>query len=276
MHDQADNNAFAQLVAALEPWLRHVVIVGGWAHRLYRLHSHAQPLEYAPLMTVDADVAIPSRLPVQGQDLRERLIGRGFAEERFGEDKPPATHYQFAKAKSGFFVEFLTPLTGSEQDRRGQRKATKRIAGVVSQQLRYLEVLLLAPWAVDLGDSNGFPLKQTKTIQIANPVCFIVQKLLIHGRRDQSKSAKDILYIHDTLEVFGSRIEELNGEWRQRLRQEIHAKTVQKLERSLAHLFGELNDVVRQAARIAAARRLSPEVLLERCRFGLRRIFEAD
>ena len=29
---------FVRLVAALEPWLDQIVVVGGWAHRLYRLH----------------------------------------------------------------------------------------------------------------------------------------------------------------------------------------------------------------------------------------------
>jgi len=42
-----------------------------------------------------------------------------------------------------------TRRIGSERGRRGKRKATKRILGVASQQLRYLELLLLAPWTVE-------------------------------------------------------------------------------------------------------------------------------
>jgi len=38
-------DAFQRLIAALEPWLDQVVIVGGWAHQLYRLHPEAQELE---------------------------------------------------------------------------------------------------------------------------------------------------------------------------------------------------------------------------------------
>lgn len=49
--------SFAILARALEPWLDQVVIIGGWAHRLYRLHPQAQELDYAPLMTLDTDVA---------------------------------------------------------------------------------------------------------------------------------------------------------------------------------------------------------------------------
>ena len=42
---QSDVEYFARLVDALEPWLDQVVIIGGWAHRLYRLHPLAQPLD---------------------------------------------------------------------------------------------------------------------------------------------------------------------------------------------------------------------------------------
>jgi hypothetical protein len=55
MSTQAGNEAFARLVVAIEPWLEEVVIIGGWAHQLYRLHPSAQALDYVPLTTLDAD-----------------------------------------------------------------------------------------------------------------------------------------------------------------------------------------------------------------------------
>jgi hypothetical protein len=94
MNGHGENEEFAQLVASLEPWLANVVIIGGWAHRLYRLHPSAQQVTYLPLITLDTDVAVPSRLPVTGQNVRERLVSNGFEEERLGQDKPPATHYR--------------------------------------------------------------------------------------------------------------------------------------------------------------------------------------
>ena len=57
----SDVEHFAQLIEALDPWLGQVVIIGGWAHRLYRLHPLAQPLNYEPLGTLDTDVAICTR-----------------------------------------------------------------------------------------------------------------------------------------------------------------------------------------------------------------------
>jgi len=44
-----DVKHFARLTDALHPWLDEVVIIGGWAHRLYRIHPLAQPLDYEPL-----------------------------------------------------------------------------------------------------------------------------------------------------------------------------------------------------------------------------------
>src|SRR4051812_17789565 len=99
--------AFKRLVAALEPWLDQVVIVGGWAHRLYRLHPHAQDLDYRPLTTLDTDIALPAELSVGQQDIRARLLAHGFIEEFLGNDHPPATHYHLGGEASGFYAEFL-------------------------------------------------------------------------------------------------------------------------------------------------------------------------
>lgn len=38
-----DFGAFARLLDALRPWLGHVVIIGGWAHRLHRFHPLSHP-----------------------------------------------------------------------------------------------------------------------------------------------------------------------------------------------------------------------------------------
>ena len=32
----------------MEPWLGELVVVGGWAHRLYRLDPRARKLDYCP------------------------------------------------------------------------------------------------------------------------------------------------------------------------------------------------------------------------------------
>src|SRR5260221_8969785 len=105
-----DPDPFKRLIAALKPWLRQIVIVGGRTHQLYRLHPHAQALDYPPLTTLDTDVAVPAKLPIGTQNIRERLLANGFTEELLGENRPPATHYRLGSEASGFYAEFLTPL----------------------------------------------------------------------------------------------------------------------------------------------------------------------
>jgi hypothetical protein len=82
-------DGLSKLLEALDPWLPQIVIVGGWAHRLYRYHPLAQAIQYEPLLTLDTDVAIPIRLEVRQQDLRERLTSAGFKEHFLGERNGP-------------------------------------------------------------------------------------------------------------------------------------------------------------------------------------------
>jgi hypothetical protein len=268
MNGVQDRRFFNRLVAALEPWLDKIVIVGGWAHQLYRLHLYAQGLDYPPLMTLDADVAVPAQLPAGGQDIRQRLLAQGFTEELFGDDHPPATHYRLGGDPTGFYAEFLTPLIGSEYNRKRERKATMEIAGVASQQLRYVELLLIHPWSIDL-ESRGF----TARVQIANPVSFLAQKVLIHQKRKRDDRAKDILYMHDTLEVFGGRVPELRELWRNIVAGELNRRGVSAVSKAGEVLFGALSDDIRGAAEISAERALSPEAIRETCQYGFREVF---
>src|SRR5438046_3724648 len=164
--------AFSKFIVAIEPWLGEVVLVGGWAHRLYRLDPRARKLDYLPLTTLDGDVAVPPKLKKEESTLRKRLLEAGFEEAFVGEDRPAATHYHDGKG-GGFYAEFLTPLEGSEYDRSGKRKATKEVGGVSSQMLRYIEILLISPWKAELGPENGYALSPKPTVQIANPASFL-------------------------------------------------------------------------------------------------------
>ena len=80
--------AFSKFIVALEPWLGEVVLVGGWAHRLYRLDPRARKLDYLPLTTLDGDVAVPPKLKKEESSVRKRLLDAGFEEEFVGEDRP--------------------------------------------------------------------------------------------------------------------------------------------------------------------------------------------
>ena len=69
MNANPEFSSFAKLVESMTPWLDEVVIIGGWAHRLRRLHPLAQPLQYEPLATLDADVALPRGIRVAGDEI---------------------------------------------------------------------------------------------------------------------------------------------------------------------------------------------------------------
>jgi hypothetical protein len=267
--------AFSKFIVALEPWLGEAVLIGGWAHRLYRLDARARKLNYPPLTTLDGDVAVPPKLKEQEATVRERLLGAGFTEEFEGEDHPPATHYHYGKG-GGFYAEFLAPLVGSEYDRHGKRKATMEVGGVSSQLLRYIEILLVSPWSVALGEESGFPVSPKRTVQIANPASFLAQKILIHDQRDYRDKAKDLLYMHDTVEVFSENLEELRHIFRKDIVPHLHPRSVAELEQAGDRLFGKVDDATREASLMATGRTLSPERLAETAQAGLKEIFDKE
>jgi len=113
-----DFAALARLIQAIEPWRVHLVIVGGWAHRLYRFHPTANVPTYQPLLTRDTDVAFANQAPLEG-DIKSALAHAGFIEEFSGSHQPPVTRYTLGDDDAGFYAEFLTPLHGSEVKRSG-------------------------------------------------------------------------------------------------------------------------------------------------------------
>lgn len=183
LEPDSDVENFSRLVDALRPWLGKVIFIGGWAHRLYRERPESTSPPYEALRTEDADVALDPSAIVRPEDLRGRLMARGFTEQMSGDAQPPVTHYYLGQEDAGFYAEFLTLLRGGERRRDGSTDVTERVGGIVAQKLRHLDVLLMAPWVVTVSDANGFALQEAAVVQIPNPVSFIAQKLLIHSRR---------------------------------------------------------------------------------------------
>jgi len=267
-----DVAAFGRLVEALRPWLDHLVIVGGWAHHLHRYHPLAGAPPYAPLRTRDMDLAFSPSAPLRG-DISAALQAAGFVEELAGEHTPPVTHYRIGEEDQGFYAEFLVPQTGSGVRRSGRRDATLARAGVTAQKLRHLDILLIHPWAVRLQASAGIPVSRPTDLSIANPVSFIAQKLLIHGRREPGKKAQDVLYVHDTLELFGRSLDALRGEWLERVSPGLHRRTAREIDQLRRVQFETVNDVIRNAVRIPQDRALLAERVQAACALGLERIF---
>lgn len=272
-----DGEAFARSVLALEPYLAEVVFVGGWAHRLHALHPAASPLPFEPLRTLDADVAAPLGLAARDETIDERLRAAGFVQDVRGDEMPPISQYRLAENPGGFYVEFVTPLQGGERDRWGRRNATVRVAGVSAQRLRYVDVLLVAPWEVTVCDSNGFPLGPTgKKVLVANPVSFMVQKVLAFKNRDPARQGKDLLYLHDTLHLFAGAIPQLRRTWAS-VSPGMHEAHVRAFLRNASRLTRAVTDAARLASRMAGDSGRSPaptpEDVTSACRAGCAAVF---
>lgn len=266
-----DREAFSKLVEALHPWLHQLVFVGGWAHRLYRLHPSAGNPDYHPLLTKDADVAFSNRARFEGS-IKSRLQEAGFKETLMGRHKPPVSQYVLGDEGGGFYAEFLTPLVGPVEDRKGNLIATLEKAEITAQRLKYFEGLLTLPWTVTLNAEWGAD--QPVDIQIPNPASFIAQKLLIYDRRSRGKQPQDILYIHDTLQLFASELDRLGEIWRDGVCPDLPTRWLRKLKTSRSIYFGEVNDLIRDAAVLPQDRELDPRSLQAFCHEALRVLFE--
>lgn len=269
-----DFAAFARLVDALRPWLGHLVIVGGWAHRLHRFHPLASTPAYLPLLTRDADLALSIHAPLDG-DISAALDNAGFREDFSGEHTPPITHYRLGDEDGGFYAEFLTPLQGDGLKRNGDPDVTVSKAGITAQKLRHLDLLLTAPWTVHVGPENDVPVTAPVDVLLANPVSFIIQKALIHKYRKGDKKAQDVLYIHDTLELFGASLDQLRAVWANDVRPGMPPKTAKTATTIGTELFREVTDTIRDAARIPQDRQLTPEGVRAVCEYGLQEILQA-
>jgi hypothetical protein len=263
-----DLEAFARLLDAIEPWRAHLVLVGGWAHRLHRFHPLATELAYPPLLTKDTDLAFANRAPLQG-NIKLALVGAGFTEELSSDHHPPVTYYTLGPDEEGFHVEFLTPLTGSGMKRNGAADATLAMAGITAQKLRHLQILLAGPWRITASEGHGIPLMQPVDLLVANPVAFIVQKLLIQDQRSTGKRAQDLLYMHDTLEAFGPALPALKRVWNDDVRPNLTKKMARQVADRSRATFSTVTDDLREAARIPPDRRLSPERMQAFCELAL-------
>jgi len=274
MLEMNDLFEFGKLLEALRPWQGRVVIVGGWAHRLYRFHPESNPPEYIPITTKDADVAL-SLNEALAADIGSALKANGFNADLRGDVTPPVTHYHLGDEGGGFYAEFLVPLIGGRVGRdKKPVPLTVQTAGVSAQKLRHLEILLIDPWAIELGPTSGTGINNNIQVTIPNPVTFIVQKLLIRSKREPDKQAQDALYVHDTVDLFANKLDVLNKLWIEQVRPKIASKTATTVESEAPEQFSQVNDIHRSAVRIPLDRRIDPEDFQRACAYGLERIFK--
>lgn len=266
-----DLKAIARLIDAVRPWHRQLVMVGGWAHQLHRLHDWATVPMHEPLRTRDADLAFPLGGALPGSILAA-LEAADFTEVLSGDHRPPVAEYRLRDDEGGFYVEFLAPLRGSGVRRDRTADATITRAGVTAQKLRHLELLLVEPWTVRLEPGGQVPVQARADVRVANPMTFIAQKLLIRKERKPDKQAQDVVYIHDTIELFAERREALQALW-ETVKLNVPPKLRRDIERLAVEQFARVDDVMRQAARMPVGRSIAPERLRATCALGLAELF---
>ena len=265
-----DLEPFAKLVQALSPWRQQLIFIGGWCHRLHRLHPSANLPDYPPVLTLDTDLAFANKEPIEG-DIKQALLQRGFQEQLSGDHRPPAAHYTLGDKAGGFYAEFLTPLTGSGQKRSGEADATMEKAGISAQKVRHLDILLFDPWIISLEQEKGVPLPQRMDVLVANPLCFMVQKLLVQKYRLANKRAQDVLYIYDTIELFGALLGDFNEQWNTQVAPTL-GDQAEKVRQLSVETFADINDMILDDARIPVDRNISPEQIQATCSYAFQQM----
>jgi prevent-host-death family protein len=164
--------------------------------------------------------ALPARLaPVGGQRLVDLAAAAGFAPDLRGDFVRPVMKFVPVDADApgcgipgAYSIEFLTPLVGRPDDPEGQPLVTADVqAGLSAQRLRYLDLLLEAPWTVAIGHLPGAPAGEPPlAVQLPHPGCFLVQKLLIADKRDpETERPKDLAYVYQVVQLFARDLPQL-------------------------------------------------------------------
>jgi hypothetical protein len=207
--DWSDAESFIALLSALREHLDKVIVVGGWAQRLFRLHPLARRTAPAPIATLDADLVL-TNVGSRHLDLDHALTAAGFRAEEVGLDTPRVTHYYAPGGTDELHVEFLVPRIGGGTSRRGSERKTVEIAGVGAQLLPHLDVLIDATWWVLVDSSAGYGRGTARyRVRIPNAARYIVQKLLVLDQRSARKQPNDVRYLHDTIQTFGDSLSDL-------------------------------------------------------------------
>jgi len=112
-------------------------------------------------------------------------------------------------------------------------------------------------------------------LRVATPTSYLAQKVLTLRKRKEMKRAKDALYLHDTLLMFGASADELR-EPAARLLEQLPPRTQRDLQSLRVSIFDD-ESLLARAAKIAAesgrASPPTPATIKAVCTLGLERIF---
>ncbi|CAD6560916.1 hypothetical protein LMG28727_07272 [Paraburkholderia kirstenboschensis] len=160
--------------------------------------------------------------------------------------------------------------------RDGQADATLRKAGISAQKLRKIEPLMLSPWEVTIPKGVGGADEDIPGLKVPNPVTFIAQKILIRDvRKRKGKASQDILYIHDTVQIFGDEVGSLAALWSDDLAAKLSLEERAAVIDGVDRIFSRVADDLRDAALIPQGRGLNPDEMRDVCEMVLKEIFKS-
>ncbi len=198
----------AGFLLTLGPYRECAVVVGGMVPVIYRHLESTSSVGQAPLTTFDLDIAVPERLETRDETSLQALIDHsGFQEKLRGSFHPPVSVYQHVRHGEELgpvYVELLAPLTGSTATRDGVTKTVVEVQeGVEAQVIRYLDLLLERPLAVDFLRIPSFGVDVEGTVfRVPHPAMYVLQKVLCRETRRVAKRDKDLAYIFDVLTLY--------------------------------------------------------------------------
>ncbi|MFC1545209.1 GSU2403 family nucleotidyltransferase fold protein [Gemmatimonadota bacterium] len=174
-------------VRPLRPYLPHLVLCGGWTLFVYRHWIEGEGPD--PMRTFDLDMVSPNPLPDETRSLARCLHEAGYRSEAFGLDLiPPGQRFMHEQYSE---IEFITPIVGNVTP-----PTVEVQNGLVAQSIRYAELLLHDPLAIQLVPSD-------LVLRVAAPATYFVQKALSAMKRArQEDRAKDLAYLFEFLHNF--------------------------------------------------------------------------
>jgi hypothetical protein len=203
----------ARCIVGLGPYQQDVVLSGGLVPVMYRRVFQNEP-KLKPLTTFDLDWSVPQPLAERGENLHDRMLKAGFEAYRSGSAKLPVIQYVPAGKglNSPIYVEFITPRKGGKYNREGDNQGIVEVqSGLFAQTDPYLGLLLAETIPVNVASIPELELSDEHSFRVPNPMCFIVQKILIRENRGQRKQENDACHIYDVAILTHNRWQEMRA-----------------------------------------------------------------
>jgi hypothetical protein len=103
----------------------------------------------------------------------------------------------------------------------------------------------------------------------------MVQKFLIQKDRPAAKQAQDVLYIYDTIQLFGALLDEFHETWKASISPALGERLSRTVVTLSENTFSKVNDTIRDAALIPQDRKtLTPEQIQQTCQLAFEQILD--